>query len=202
MKKYNAFLAPSIFAAALCCWLTGCSNTNPGAQQQSLAQDPSEGNLAPVDPPTAAPVVPASSSVPQSSYPPHSSNATSPSYQAESHSLPAYQGGNEANYGGADYYPDDGGNGEPAIEADQPPPPLPEYSQPACPGDNYLWTPGSWSYASAGYYWVPGTWVIAPFVGALYTPPYWGHFGHGYRWYRGYWGPHVGFYGGVNYGYG
>ena len=42
------------------------------------------------------------------------------------------------------------------IEANQPPPPLPVYAQPACPGDGYLWTPGYWNYASAGYYWVPG----------------------------------------------
>lgn len=47
-----------------------------------------------------------------------------------------------------------------------------------------------------------GVWVAPPRVGALRTPGYWG-FGNGvYLWHPGYWGPHVGFYGGVNYGFG
>jgi hypothetical protein len=82
------------------------------------------------------------------------------------------------------------------------PPVLPVYVQPPCPGDGYLWTPGYWAYGDAGYFWVPGTWVLAPRPGLLWTPGYWG-WGNGvYLWHAGYWGPHVGFYGGVNYGYG
>ncbi|MGA9528476.1 MAG: hypothetical protein WBS24_10195 [Terriglobales bacterium] len=82
------------------------------------------------------------------------------------------------------------------------PPALPVYTQPVCPGPGYLWTPGYWSWDDAdGYYWVPGTWVVAP-VGLLWTPGYWG-WGDGlYVWHAGYWGPHVGFYGGINYGFG
>ena len=84
------------------------------------------------------------------------------------------------------------------------PPELPVYEQPLCPGDGYLWTPGYWAYADdfGDYYWVPGTWVMAPEVGFLWTPAYWGWGGNGYVFYDGYWGPHVGFYGGVSYGYG
>ncbi len=82
------------------------------------------------------------------------------------------------------------------------PPVLPVYAQPVCPGDGYLWTPGYWAYAPAGYYWVPGVWVMAPRPGLLWTPGYWGFGGGFYAWHAGYWGPHVGFYGGVNYGYG
>ena len=82
------------------------------------------------------------------------------------------------------------------------PPALPVYTQPVCPGDGYLWTPGYWGYAPAGYYWVPGVWVRAPRPGLLWTPGYWGFGGGFYAWHAGYWGPHVGFYGGVNYGYG
>jgi hypothetical protein len=82
------------------------------------------------------------------------------------------------------------------------PPPLPVYAQPVCPGDGYIWTPGYWAYGAAGYYWVPGTWVLAPTVGYLWTPGYWGFRGGYYVWHAGYWGPHVGFYGGVNYGFG
>ena len=40
----------------------------------------------------------------------------------------------------------------------------------------------------------------APYVGALWTPGYWGWGGGLYLWHPGYWGPHVGYYGGVNYG--
>jgi hypothetical protein len=82
------------------------------------------------------------------------------------------------------------------------PPVLPVYAQPVCPAPGYIWTPGYWAYGEEGYYWVPGTWVMAPEPGFLWTPGYWG-FGEGiYIWHAGYWGPHVGFYGGINYGYG
>jgi len=82
------------------------------------------------------------------------------------------------------------------------PPALPVYEQPICPGAGYLWTPGYWAYGDDDYYWVPGTWVMAPTVGYLWTPGYWGWGGGGYFWHGGYWGPHVGFYGGINYGFG
>ena len=82
------------------------------------------------------------------------------------------------------------------------PPVLPVYAQPICPGPGYMWTPGYWAYGPAGYYWVHGTWVLAPYVGALWTPGYWGWSGGLYVWHGGYWGHHVGFYGGVNYGFG
>ena len=66
----------------------------------------------------------------------------------------------------------------------------------------YIWTPGYWAYGPEGYYWVPGTWVLAPYVGALWTPGYWG-WGSGASFGTpGTGGPHVGFYGGVNYGFG
>jgi hypothetical protein len=90
----------------------------------------------------------------------------------------------------------------PTEQATQPPPPLPEYQQPPAPAPNDLWTPGYWGYATTGYYWVPGVWIAAPYVGALWTPPYWGFFGGRYLFHGGYWGPHIGFYGGVNYGFG
>jgi hypothetical protein len=82
------------------------------------------------------------------------------------------------------------------------PPVLPVYVQPAMPEAGYMWTPGYWAYGQVGYYWVPGTWVEPPIVGVLWTPPYWGWSNGAYVFYNGYWGPHVGFYGGVNYGYG
>ncbi len=82
------------------------------------------------------------------------------------------------------------------------PPALFAYSQPICPQEGYLWTPGYWAYGPDGYFWVPGTWVEPPAVGLLWTPGYWGWGNGAYAWNEGYWGPEVGFYGGVNYGYG
>jgi len=82
------------------------------------------------------------------------------------------------------------------------PPAIPVYEQPPCPVEGYLWTPGYWAYGDAGYYWVPGVWLAPPRVGLLWTPGYWGWGGGIYAWHAGYWGPHVGFYGGVNYGFG
>ncbi len=82
------------------------------------------------------------------------------------------------------------------------PPMLPVYAQPAIPAEGYLWTPGYWAYGDAGYFWVPGTWVQPPSVGVLWTPGYWGWNNGTYLFNAGYWGPTVGFYGGVNYGFG
>lgn len=91
------------------------------------------------------------------------------------------------------------------------PPDLPKYEQPACsnssddssicPPDGYMWTPGYWAW-DGGYYWVPGTWVFAPEVGDFWTPGYWSWSDGGYVFHEGYWGPSVGFYGGIDYGFG
>ena len=83
------------------------------------------------------------------------------------------------------------------------PPELPVYEQPPIPAAGYMWSPGYWSYdPDNGYFWVPGTWVLPPDVGLLWTPGYWGWRDGAYVWNDGYWGPHIGFYGGVYYGYG
>ncbi|HEY6871143.1 MAG TPA: hypothetical protein VI298_00320 [Geobacteraceae bacterium] len=83
------------------------------------------------------------------------------------------------------------------------PPALPIYVQPLCPGPGYIWIPGYWAWdPDYGYYWVPGTWVPAPYPGLLWTPGYWAWYDGGYVWYDGYWGPVVGFYGGIDYGFG
>jgi hypothetical protein len=83
------------------------------------------------------------------------------------------------------------------------PPLLPVYAQPLCPGPGYIWIPGYWAYDDDdGYYWVPGTWAFPPEVGLLWTPGYWAFSDGFYVWNAGYWGPVVGFYGGINYGFG
>jgi hypothetical protein len=84
------------------------------------------------------------------------------------------------------------------------PPMLPVYEQPICPEPNLMWTPGYWAYDRDGgdYFWVPGAWVPAPYEGAMWTPPYWGWSDGMYAFHDGYWGNSVGYYGGVNYGFG
>jgi hypothetical protein len=153
--------------------IIGCSKT----QSVSAAPPPdANGNLAPVGDTSQAPQTGVNQPV-----------------------APAYNDSSYAQNSAYDETADDSG---PPVYAPEPPPPLPDYSQPPCPGDNYIWTPGYWSYADTGYYWVPGVWVLAPYVDALWTPPYWEFYGGRYRWHRGYWGNHIGFYGGINYGFG
>jgi hypothetical protein len=171
--------------------VAGCHKTNPTQDQNATAtqatddtQDPAEqANLAPVDNTTQQAA--------QQTAPPPPADETSSTQPAANddysyNAVPA----------------DDASVAEPVTYAADPPPPLPEYDQPECPGPDYMWTPGYWGYAPTGYYWVPGTWVIAPYTGALWTPGYWGFYGGRYGWHHGYWGPHIGFYGGVNYGFG
>jgi WXXGXW repeat (2 copies) len=92
----------------------------------------------------------------------------------------------------------------PIVIADTPPPPLPSYEQPPIPGPGYIWSPGYWSWDpdESDYYWVPGTWALPPRPGLLWTPGYWAWIGGQYLFHDGYWGPHVGFYGGISYGFG
>ena len=57
-------------------------------------------------------------------------------------------------------------------------------------------------WGGGSYYWVSGAWVPPPRVGVLWTPGYWAFVGGAYVFHPGYWGPHIGYYGGINYGYG
>jgi hypothetical protein len=82
------------------------------------------------------------------------------------------------------------------------PPALPALDQPPCPEEGDLWTPGYWSWDGAAYYWAPGAWVSPPSVGAYWTPGYWVYVHTVFVFHRGYWGPQVGYYGGINYGFG
>lgn len=83
-----------------------------------------------------------------------------------------------------------------------PPPPLPYYSQPMLTTPGQVWQPGYWAYGPAGYYWVPGTYVTPPSSGLYWTPGYWGYNSGSYGWNNGYWAPQVGYYGGIDYGFG
>jgi hypothetical protein len=89
-----------------------------------------------------------------------------------------------------------------AVSISVAPPPLPIYEQPPLPAPGYIWTPGYWAYGPDGYFWVPGTWVEPPAVGLLWTPGYWGWNDGVFVWTPGFWAPQVGFYGGIDYGFG
>jgi hypothetical protein len=173
-------------AALLAFVLAGCHSQGSSAAeaQPPSSGDPASVNLAPASNVTTAP---------------NAENPPPPPPDETSNSAPPP----DDQYAG-DQSPDQSGDYEDTAEdvAPEPPPPLPDYDQPPAPGDDYEWTPGYWAYASDGYYWVPGEWVLAPWVGALWTPGYWGFYDGRYRWNHGYWGPHIGFYGGINYGYG
>src|SRR5579864_6012547 len=82
---------------------------------RTQAQDPANANLAPTD----------LNAVPQS--------APADEYGQSQASYTQPANGCTAAYEGC---------GQQLTEAPQPPPPLPTYSQPACPGENYIWTPG------------------------------------------------------------
>jgi WXXGXW repeat (2 copies) len=89
-----------------------------------------------------------------------------------------------------------------AISAGIAPPLLPVYAQPPIPGPGYLWIPGYWAWDGQEYYWVPGYWALPPAANLLWTPPYWAWNDGVYDFYPGYWAPTVGFYGGIDYGFG
>ena len=88
------------------------------------------------------------------------------------------------------------------VSSVDPPPPLPAEDQPTLPEDGSLWTPGYWYWRDQGYVWIPGLWARPPQVGVLWTPAYWSMAGSVFVFHPGHWGPTVGFYGGVNYGFG
>jgi len=182
MNSRSRFAPFAVFALAAALGVAGCHKAQDASADQStqnMSQDPADANLAPASDTTSA--APASTPAPASQPAAASTaQATDASYQST---------------------PEDSGE-QPVASAPQPPPELPEYSQPPCPGDGYIWTPGYWNYAATGYFWVPGVWTRSPYVGALWTPPYWGWNNGVYALFPGYWGRHIGFYGGIDYGFG
>ncbi len=184
------FVRLPLVALPLLLCIAGCHGNQ---DQVAAASDPASANMAPVSADSGA-QAPAQTGGQQAAAP-------QVGYNAQQSQPPPNSGGNYNQ--ASDQYSEDPGYGEqPEYVADQAPPPLPEYAQPQDPGEGYLWTPGYWGWSQGDYYWVPGAWVYAPYQGALWTPGYWGYYQHHYRFYRGYWGQYVGFYGGIDYGFG
>lgn len=187
MTSFPSMKAVSLIALSAALLAAGCHKNQEQsaaagnqASTQEPASDPASANLAPVSASEAAPAAETAGAPAPEPAPAESA--------AEANAGPTVD---EADY-----------NEQPVATAPEPPPDLPDYAQPEDPGDGYMWTPGYWAWAPAGYYWVPGAWVQPPYAGALWTPGYWGYRNNRYVFYRGYWGPHIGFYGGVNYGFG
>jgi len=199
MRRISRFAVLPILAMVFLMASTGCHKSQDQTAAnadgtQNPSTDPAAANLAPADSSTSQPATstsaPASSSASSSAAAPSSSRQSAPQQDTGS-------------YQDSGQYSDDPGYGvQPVAYATQAPPPLPTYDQPQAPGDGYLWTPGYWAWSGGGYYWVPGAWVEAPYEGALWTPGYWGWGHNRYQFYRGYWGRHIGYYGGINYGFG
>ena len=199
-----------LFGVAACYGKPSPAATTQASASQNDAGDPADANNAPVNGPASAYDNGAASTATQPqapSNPSYRSQPAAPQQYSQNEPPPPPPPG-QAGYdqGGYDQTPYaqgyDDSEDQQQVYAPEPPPPMPEYEQPYCPGDNYIWTPGYWYWSPMGYYWVPGAWVLAPYLGALWTPGYWGFLGGRYLWYGGYWGPYVGFYGGINYGFG
>jgi hypothetical protein len=214
----------ALLASTLGMLVTGCKSNLPQPGEAPIvdgtmaASDPAAVNLASPGTQVAGSAFAATQQVSTQSYPQQAAPAA-PNYgvgnsqQNEAYryntQAPANQGDPNAQYSGdpqanAAEYDQYSQLLDPNVPpADQAPPPLPsDYEQPEAPGPDYLWTPGYWDYATPGYYYVPGVWVGAPYAGALWTPGWWGFISGHYRWHHGYWGQHVGYYGGINYGFG
>ncbi len=221
-----------VTALALMLGSSGCKSNNAPAPivDANNGPDPAAANLAPVDPNApgntqgnttqgtgSAPAArqPSGRVLGQRSYP--DNQASGEQYPEQNQNQPQYQqqgqypqqGYPQQGYGqqsagdpNYDQYEQNVDAGQQALYADQAPPPLPEYQQPELTAPNDEWTPGYWYYGPQGYYWVPGAWVAPPYQGALWTPAYWGFVGGRYRFHHGFWARHVGFYGGIPYGYG
>jgi hypothetical protein len=169
----------------------GC-HSNPA----NSGPDPAQANLAPANGQTQV-------LAENTSYSPQQQGEYYPQRQGYAQQAPAPVEQAYPQQSGGYYPTPDEQAGEEALdESTQAPPALPEYDQPPAPGPDYIWTPGYWAWGPYGYYWVPGAWVEAPYYGALWTPPYWGWYGGYYRFHPGYWGRHVGYYGGIDYGFG
>ena len=193
-------LAVLPISLALTFGLAGCKSNQPAAPAPIVdannGVDPALANLAPVDP--NAPVQPAYSTAAPAQQPARVLGQRQ-DYPQTAPTTEQYPENDDA----YDQYDQQVNAGQDALYADQAPPPLPVYDQPELTQANDQWTPGYWNYGtSPGYYFVPGAWVAPPYAGALWTPGYWGYEGRRYRFHRGFWGRHIGFYGGVNYGFG
>lgn len=180
--------------------ISGCRKVAAVSAQENAAPDPADVNLAPIDSgqqPAATPQqIQNESQQRADEYSRTGAQAGAPTDQNQS-----YDNAPDQQY---DPNEDAVDAGQVALEEDAstPPPPLPVYEQPEAPAPNYIWTPGYWAFSPIGYYWVPGAWCAPPYYGALWTPGYWYFYGNRYRFHHGFWGLHIGFYGGINYGFG
>src|SRR5271165_4355019 len=158
--KVSSLIVLATASIALTFGVAGCSKTNTpdtSAQSQPAQTDQSQDaaatdNLAPTDGTQAADVNAQQQPVSQAPQPYYQQPAR---VRHTSSHRAVQQVPQDQYYSNNDYSADyqDASYGQPVLQAQQPPPPLPEYSQPPIPGNGYLWTPGYWSYAPQGSFW-------------------------------------------------
>src|ERR1019366_3681074 len=139
IDKAYSFAVLAIVSIALMLGVVGCQKT--GTQDTSSQSQPAQTDQS-QDPAAAANLAPVDATQPASTTTQPANNPPANQARRQSNRQPApdqnypvqnysdnddYAGGEDTNYG------------QPVMEAIQAPPPLPEYSQPDCPGDGYLW---------------------------------------------------------------
>jgi hypothetical protein len=78
--------------------------------------------------------------------------------------------------------------GQVVYEQAPPPPPAPVAEVVvACPGPEFVWLPGYYSYGPGGYFWISGRWALPPRHHSHYFAPHWEHGPRGYIWVGGAW---------------
>lgn len=142
MLKLHVRSSAAILAVLMCLLAASCNKTPEQSGVQEPNSDPAQANLAA---PEAAQGQETQYAAPPQQQTPNQrvqrSYREEPSTQA---SYPPLSGSTDQNYRqNDDYNTYDNDSAEPAVEAEQAPPPLPQYSQPECPGENYIWTRGT-----------------------------------------------------------
>lgn len=56
-----------------------------------------------------------------------------------------------------------------------------------CPGDNFVWVKGYWSWDGNRYVRVHGHWMARPHATAVWVPGYWSEHHGKWRWHEGSW---------------
>ncbi len=144
-RKVPSLIVLAVASIALTFGVAGCKKNDTQqttAQNQPAQTDQSQdpaaaANLAPTD---ATPATGTNQQQPasQPAQQTYQQPASQPAQQTYQQPAPAQ----EQNYPNNDYDTGDQDTnyGQPVLQAQQPPPPLPEYSQPECPGEGYIWT--------------------------------------------------------------
>src|SRR5271166_6990878 len=144
MKALSQIAFYTSLSLAVALGVAGCKNNannaadnpaNPQDQTQTAdqSQDPANANVAPVSNASD------NTGAPSGAYPSDQDSSNS-SPQAPRSPSTEDRYADDSSSGSS--YGDNSDSYQPVEYASQPPPQLPQYDQPPCPGDGYIWTPG------------------------------------------------------------